>query len=203
MRGMIIFSLSLFAIMFFSGWLGAVIGKRLFFKMSVHVMGWRRKNRFVVNDERLLPALWKMHIWGRWTLLSATITLTCTGLAIYRNDFLFLAGAIVGGTVATAVSVIFWRERIAQFNALKERLGVVLERDEKAVKAARAQGMKQIRPFWIVVTALFFVLSMLHFWINNTLFGILWGAIAVGYVVLILYYRAKEKRIKQDGDSKE
>jgi len=184
--------------------------KKNFDKESVHIIGWRKKNRVMFSDERLKPVYRKVCVWESRLSMYIGIALGLSIPSILRGDPEWLGVFIIFGIGAAGAifSAIMRRKRLAEFYKFTDELGVILERDKDIVEKARTENFnrtikaKKVSYVWRVIAfAILFYLNLIS---SNGDFIMAILCISVGgfyLYLLIKLHRLKKKSGKIEDDS--
>lgn len=186
------------AITALSGVLGTLLGVKMTNKFPAIVIGWRKKNRVVLRDERLMPVYVKTRLWGVWAMLDIITMLVLAGYeSSYGNWSFVLWILIVGGIIAVGL-IAMWRIRLASFHKLRNEMGVELERDEETVKNVIGDVRKEVNPFerrlCICGAVLFTVISVAQFMQGQIFLGVLLAVCSTYFIVYTIVKLVKSRR---------
>jgi hypothetical protein len=172
-----------------------------FFACSRIIIGWRKKNRAVVRDERLKLNYWKVNFW-HWCLTYAVVgTILITVLQAIIKNWLFALFIFGIGALVCGLFLFMRHKRWVDFHSEKEELGVIPERGKDAFKEAkkemedcRMSRIQSFLPFYIILSVILTALSVLIFTMNEMITGIpvfLYAAIFIYITVKIIYFKNK------------
>jgi membrane protein implicated in regulation of membrane protease activity len=170
-------------------------------KAPSYVVGWRKKDRACFNDERLKPAYWKVRFWVTWLLYAICAITVLIIYEIIMNDWLLAFCLLAFGGLLAVFFATRLRKRQADFNRLKDELGIVLERDENAVKSATSANVRRSIPSLLVLTGIFLFNSIMQFILGYWFLGILFMVLAAAYVAMTIYYSRKHRNEKGKDNS--
>jgi len=178
-------------IIIFTVFLGFFLVKKTVKKPTFLIVGWRKKNRVVLRDERLISAYWKMNNRISWIAGEIAVILGLT--AAFHNNIPLVLGILAMGMAVLIVLTAIWYKSLARFNKLKNELGVAPEHDERVIKTATEELMKDANTHsnLISFTALSLILFVIGFIQNNLLICILSGFSTIYLIITII--RVKKK----------
>ena len=170
------------------------IQKKRFFKQPAHLIGLRKRKQLVLKDERLFPFLWEMNTWAMWTISAAFTFLFSTILwiivlinSIPRDDITLLFFDLIMSAIVTGACLSCWRTSKIKFERKMNEWGIVLEKDEDAIKAIHNRENKRENKWHIIMVMLWITLFLFHFVRFISEGRILFAVFSAGLVVFAIF----------------
>ena len=186
------------------------MGKKIYFKAPVIVIGWRKKSQTFFRDERLKPAYWKVRRWVTWIMMSICYPIGILVPHVIRDelDWIIIFIILGIGALGAIVSAVMRRKRLSEFYKLKNELGIEFERDgetiKKAISEASKAGTKTAKIACIMGTTIFAFLSLKSF-LDGDLFFAIFFAVMVGFYLFLFIKQmlVSKKKVEQNENDSE
>ena len=182
----IFFLLIMIPAMALSLFLGIKLSDKMLSKMPC-IIGFRKKNRFIIHDERLKSLYWKARNWGTLIFLVLFIAAVILVTEPARGNVLIILVISGAAAISSIFCAVMHRKRRKDFNKMKDELGIELERYDDTDKAKNKEitdkTMKTLRPLIIFMIVMLIIMSVRYFMQDKYIQGIIFAVIAVSNLI--------------------
>ncbi len=175
------------------GLIGGLVSRKALNKLPFLIVGWTKKDRGVVNDERARPLFFKMQNLLPWLIISLMLTISIFIIMLLMEES---ASAIIivaaSGCAISGFFVFHYFKRQKEFFSFCQENEIEIIRDKEIIKETSQKNIRILKPLYIFIIACFGLLAVMDIWQKDMVLFPLHLSVAVIYLVLLL--NAERKR---------